>query len=71
MDTDGSRRSRVNEVQSAEEKKITSGHRSTQPHFHVKWLATDQGDEGKIMDTVRESDRRKLMKLTLLDAEKE
>ena len=35
MDTDGSRRSRVNEAQSAEEKKITSGHRSTQPHFHV------------------------------------
>ena len=37
----------------------------------LPWLATDQGDEGKIMDTVRESDRRKLMKLTLLDAEKE
>ena len=35
MDTDSSRRSRVNEAQSAEEKKITSGHRSTQPHFHV------------------------------------
>ena len=33
---DISRRSRVNEVQSAEEKKITSGHRSTQPHFHAR-----------------------------------
>ena len=31
---DISRRSRVNEAQSAEEKNITSGHRSTQPHFH-------------------------------------
>jgi len=30
IDTDGSRRSRVNE------EKITSGHRSTQPHFHVR-----------------------------------
>ena len=29
-------RSRVNEAQSAEEKKITSGHRSTQPHFHAR-----------------------------------
>ena len=28
--------SRVNEAQSAEEKKITSGHRSTQPHFHAR-----------------------------------
>ena len=33
---DISRRSRVNEAQSAEEKKITSGHRSTQPHFHAR-----------------------------------
>ena len=33
---DISRRSRVNESQSAEEKKITSGHRSTQPHFHAR-----------------------------------
>ena len=30
IDTDGSRQSRVNE------EKITSGHRSTQPHFHVR-----------------------------------
>ena len=36
IDTDGSWRGRVNEAQSAEEKKITSGHRSTQPHFHVR-----------------------------------
>ena len=36
IDTDGSRRSRVNEAQRAEEKKITSGHRSTQPHFHAR-----------------------------------
>ena len=36
----------------------------------LPWLATDQRDEGKIMD-VRGSDRRKLRKLTLLDAEKE
>lgn len=36
----------------------------------LPWLATDQGDECKMMD-VRGSDRRKLMKLTLLDAEKE
>ena len=33
---DTSRRSRVNEARSAEEKKITSGHRSTQPHFHAR-----------------------------------
>ena len=33
---DISRRSRVNESQSAEEKKITSGHRSTHPHFHAR-----------------------------------
>ena len=33
---DISRRSRVNETQSAEEKKITSGHRSTQSHFHAR-----------------------------------
>ena len=33
---DTSRRSRVSEVRSAEEKKITSGHRSTQPHFHAR-----------------------------------
>ena len=33
---DISRRSCVNEAQSAEEKKITSGHRSTQPHFHAR-----------------------------------
>ena len=32
---DISRRSCVNEAQSAEEKKITSGHRSTQSHFHA------------------------------------
>ena len=33
---DISRRSCVNEAQSAEEKKITSGHRSTQSHFHAR-----------------------------------
>ena len=33
---DISRRSRVNEAQSAEEKKITSGHRGMQPHFHAR-----------------------------------
>ena len=33
---DISRRSRVNEAQSAEERKITSGHRSMQPHFHAR-----------------------------------
>ena len=38
--------------------------------YCLPWLATDQRGEGKIMD-VRGSDRRKLMKLTLLDAEKE
>ena len=31
-----SRQSRVDETRSAEEKKITSGHRSTQPHFHAR-----------------------------------
>ena len=36
----------------------------------LPWLAMDQGDKGKTMD-VRGSDGRKLMKLTLLDAEKE
>ena len=36
----------------------------------LPWLARDQGDKGKTMD-VRGSDGRKLMKLTLLDAEKE
>ena len=33
---DISRRSRVDEAQSNEGKKITSGHRSTQPHFHAR-----------------------------------
>ena len=42
-------RSRVNEAQSAEEKKIASGHRSTQSHFHAR--SSSEIELGHRLDT--------------------